>query len=61
MDRQRIAGATKKATGTIKKTVGKATGNRRLEAEGRAEKVEGRLRSAVGKAKDAARELTGKR
>jgi len=61
MDRQRIAGATKKATGTIKKTVGKATGNRRLEAEGRAEKVECRLRSAVGKAKDAARELTGKR
>ena len=61
MDRQRIAGATKKATGTIKKTVGKATGNRRLEAEGRAEKVEGRLRSAVGKAKDVARELTGKR
>ena len=41
--------------------MGKATGNRRLEAEGRADKVEGRVRSAVGRAKDAVREVIGKR
>lgn len=38
---------------------GKATGNRRLEAKGRADKAEGRVRSAVGKATDAIRELVG--
>jgi uncharacterized protein YjbJ (UPF0337 family) len=60
MDKQRVAGATQKVTGTVKKAVGKATGDRRLENEGRAEKAEGHVRSAVGKAKDAARELVGK-
>jgi uncharacterized protein YjbJ (UPF0337 family) len=48
MDKERIAGGVKKATGTVKKAVGKATGDRRLEAEGRADKAEGRVRSAVG-------------
>jgi uncharacterized protein YjbJ (UPF0337 family) len=61
MDKERIAGGVKKATGGIKKAVGKATGDRRLEAEGRADKAEGHVRSAIGKAKDATRELVGKR
>jgi uncharacterized protein YjbJ (UPF0337 family) len=59
MDKERVAGATQKATGSVKKAVGKATGNKSLEAEGHADKAEGRVRSAVGKAKDAARELVG--
>ena len=54
MDKERIAGGVKKATGAVKTAVGKATGNRRLEAEGR-------VRSAVGHAKDAVREVVGKR
>jgi len=53
MDRQRIEGGLKKATGTIKEKAGEALGNRRLEAEGKAEKVEGPVRSGVGKAMDA--------
>jgi uncharacterized protein YjbJ (UPF0337 family) len=61
MDKERIAGGVEKATGTVKKAIGKATGNRRLENEGRAEKAEGRVRSAVGHAKDAVREIVGKR
>ena len=32
MDKERIAGGVKKATGTVKTAVGKATGKRRLEA-----------------------------
>jgi uncharacterized protein YjbJ (UPF0337 family) len=60
MDKERIAGGMKKATGAVKKAIGKMTGDRNLEAEGRADKTEGHLRSAVGKAKDAARELVGK-
>jgi uncharacterized protein YjbJ (UPF0337 family) len=60
MDKDRIAGGVKKATGAVKKAVGKATGDRALENEGRADKAAGHVRSAVGKAKDAARELVGK-
>jgi uncharacterized protein YjbJ (UPF0337 family) len=60
MDKQRVAGGAKKAIGTAKVAAGKATGNRRLEAKGRAEKTEGRVRSAVGKAKDTGREIVGR-
>jgi hypothetical protein len=34
MDRQRIEGGLKKATGSIKERAGKAIGDRHLEAEG---------------------------
>ena len=37
------------------------TGDRAMEAEGKADKAEGRVRSAVGHAKDAAREFAGKK
>ena len=47
MDRQRIEGGLKKATGTIKEQAGKALGDRHLEAEGKVEKAEGRIRSGV--------------
>jgi uncharacterized protein YjbJ (UPF0337 family) len=57
MDRQRIEGGLKKATGTIKEQAGKVVGNRHLEAEGKLEKTEGHLRSGVGKAMDAVREV----
>jgi uncharacterized protein YjbJ (UPF0337 family) len=57
MDRQRIEGGLKKATGTIKEKTGEAIGSRHLESEGRAERAEGRIRSDVGKAMDAVREV----
>jgi uncharacterized protein YjbJ (UPF0337 family) len=57
MDRQRMKGGLKKATGMVKEKVGRAVGDRRLEAEGKAERAEGRVRSAVGKARDSARSL----
>lgn len=61
MDKDRVAGGARKITGATKETVGRATGDRDLEAEGTAEKAAGRVQSAVGKAKDAARELAGKK
>ncbi|HEX3863241.1 MAG TPA: CsbD family protein [Stellaceae bacterium] len=61
MDKERIEGGIKKATGAVKEKVGQAVGNRHLESEGAAEKTEGRVRSAVGKAKDAVREIVGKK
>ena len=57
MDRQRIEGGLKKTTGTIKQKAGEALGDRHLESEGNAEKVEGRIRRGVGKAMDAVREV----
>src|ERR1051326_3015025 len=61
MDKQRIEGGLRKATGAVKEKAGQITGDRDLEAEGKVDKAEGRVRSAVGHAKDAARELTGKK
>jgi uncharacterized protein YjbJ (UPF0337 family) len=60
MDRQRIEGGLKKATGSIKEQAGKAVGDRHLENEGQAEKTEGHIRSGVGKAMDAIREVVEK-
>jgi uncharacterized protein YjbJ (UPF0337 family) len=61
MDKQRIEGGLKKATGAVKEKAGQMTGDRDMEAEGTAEKAEGHIRSAVGKAKDAVREVVGKK
>ncbi len=41
------------AKGRVKKTVGKATGNRSMEAEGRGDQAKGNLRRAGQKVKDA--------
>jgi uncharacterized protein YjbJ (UPF0337 family) len=60
MDKQRIEGGLKKATGTIKEKAGQMTGDRDLEAEGKTDKAEGKVRSAVGHVKDAAKEIVGK-
>ena len=60
MDRRRIEGGLKKATGSIKEQAGKVVGNRHLENEGKAEKAEGHIRSGVGKAMDAIREVVEK-
>ena len=60
MDKQRMEGGLKKATGTVKEKTGQMTGDRDLEAEGKVDKGEGKVRSAVGHAKDAAKEIVGK-
>jgi uncharacterized protein YjbJ (UPF0337 family) len=60
MDRQRVQGGLKKTTGTLKEKAGEALGDRNLESEGKAEKSEGHLRSGVGKAMDAVREVIHK-
>lgn len=52
MDKDRIAGGAKKITGRIKEGVGKVTGNRRLEDEGKIEKTGGKIQDKVGQVKD---------
>ena len=53
MNKDRIAGAAKENKGSIKETVGKATGDAELEADGKTDKVEGKVRNTVGGLKDA--------
>ena len=60
MDKQRMEGGLKKATGTVKEKAGQMTGDRDLEAEGKVDKGEGKVRSAVGHVKDSAKEIVGK-
>jgi len=58
MDKDRIDGALKQAKGTIKEGVGRVTGDAKTEAEGKGDKFVGKVQSAVGGARDAAREAS---
>lgn len=57
MDKDRIKGAAQKIKGGIKEAVGKMTGNRKLEADGKIDKAAGSVRQVVGEAKDVVRDV----
>jgi uncharacterized protein YjbJ (UPF0337 family) len=48
----KVKNTAETAKGNVKESVGKATGNESLEAEGRADQAKGRLRQAGEKIKD---------
>ena len=48
MDKDRIEGGAKKLKGDIKEGVGKATGDAKLQGEGKADKAEGKIQKAAG-------------
>lgn len=58
MDKEHIKGAAKKAEGAVKEAIGNLTGNTKLQAEGKADKVEGSARQATGDVKDAGRDVS---
>lgn len=58
MNKEHVKGATDKAKGAVKETVGKATGNERLREEGATDKVKGDLHKAAGDVKDAAKKAS---
>jgi len=53
MNKNRIVGAAKQAEGAIKDGAGKVTGNARLEAEGKDDKMAGRVQNTIGRVEDA--------
>ena len=55
MDKDRIEGSGKQAKGAIKEGAGKLLGDKKLEAEGKGDKIAGKVQNAVGGAKDALR------
>jgi uncharacterized protein YjbJ (UPF0337 family) len=52
MDKDRIAGAAKQAKGAVEETLGKLSGDAKLEAQGKADKLAGKIQNAVGGVKD---------
>ena len=58
MDKEHIKGAADKVKGAVKDTVGKVTGDTKMQAEGKLDKAKGSARNAVGDVKDAARDAT---
>ncbi len=56
MDKDRIVGTAKQVKGSVKESVGKVLGDAKLQAEGKADKVEGKIQNAIGGAKDTLRE-----
>ncbi|MGO9848022.1 MAG: CsbD family protein [Methylocella sp.] len=52
MDKDRIVGSAKQVKGAVKRVVGKAVGDAKLESEGKADKIEGQVQNAVGGLKD---------
>ena len=46
MDKDRIAGSVREVTGGIKEATGKAVGDAKLEADGKAEGVAGKIQNA---------------
>lgn len=55
MHKDEVKGAGNKAKGAIKEAVGKATNNKKVQAEGKADKAKGTIQQKVGQLKDAAR------
>jgi uncharacterized protein YjbJ (UPF0337 family) len=56
MDKNRIIGSAKEVKGVAKKVIGKATGDAKLQADGRADIAEGKIQNAIGGLSDAVRD-----
>ncbi|RTM01296.1 MAG: CsbD family protein [Hyphomicrobiales bacterium] len=52
VNRDQVAGLARQMKGAVKQAAGKATGNRRTEAEGAADKIAGKVQKAYGDVKD---------
>lgn len=55
MDKDRVIGSAKVVKGKTKEALGKVVGDAKLEAEGKADKVEGKVQNAFGGLKDTLR------
>ncbi|HTI02659.1 MAG TPA: CsbD family protein [Acidisoma sp.] len=58
MDKDRTSGIGHQVKGTVKEAAGKVTGDKKMQAEGKAEKVGGKVQNAYGGAKDSLRDAT---
>jgi len=56
VNRDQVTGAAKQAKGAVKDAAGKAVGNERLQAEGKADKIAGKVQKGYGDAKEKVRD-----
>jgi uncharacterized protein YjbJ (UPF0337 family) len=56
MDKEHVKGAADKTSGAIKEGIGKAAGDKSMEAKGKLDKAKGEAREFVGDVKDTVRE-----
>jgi uncharacterized protein YjbJ (UPF0337 family) len=56
MDKEHVEGAADKVVGKTKEVVGHASGDKKLETEGKLDQVKGEVHNKVGNAKDAGKE-----
>jgi uncharacterized protein YjbJ (UPF0337 family) len=55
IDKDRIKGSAEQAKGAVKEVVGKITGDKKTQAEGKTDKARGKVQNAIGSLKDTAR------
>ena len=55
MVKDRIKGSAQQTKGAVKEVIGKVTGDSKLEAEGKSDKIAGKVQNAIGGFKDALR------
>ena len=58
MAREHVRATVNKVKGAVKEAVGKVTGSKKLQAEGKLDKAKGTVQNAAGDAKDRARSAT---
>jgi uncharacterized protein YjbJ (UPF0337 family) len=58
MDKETIKGTADKAKGSVKDAAGRITGDKNLQAEGKADKAAGAARQTAGDVKDAGRKVS---
>lgn len=56
MNKDRVEGSLEQAKGKVKEVAGKATGDSKLQSEGKAQQVAGKVQNAVGGIKDTVKE-----
>jgi len=52
VNKDQVKGVAKQVKGSVKQTAGRVTGNRRIEAEGAAEKTVGKVQKGFGDMKE---------
>jgi uncharacterized protein YjbJ (UPF0337 family) len=58
MDKEHVKGAYKKTKGAVKEGIGKMTGDKKRQAEGKIDKAKGEAHHVAGNVKDTARRAT---
>jgi uncharacterized protein YjbJ (UPF0337 family) len=56
MNKDRIQGSAEQAKGKVKEVAGKATGDAKLESEGKAQQIAGKVQNTIGGMKDTVKE-----